>query len=164
MGAGGALTISRGLIAGFFAFAACCMPTHAHAQAGKEASAAPSDGPRFEIRRFVFEGASLVSAADLDAATRAFSGRERSFADVQRALEAVEKLYSARGYSAVQVVLPEQELEKGEVRFTLIEAKLGRLLVEGNKFYTVKPTCARACLRLRPEKPPTSTMWRATCA
>jgi len=136
MGAGGALTFSRGLIAGFFAFAACCMPMLAHAQAGKESSAAPSDGPRFEIRRFVFEGASLVSAADLDAATRAFSGRERSFADVQRALEAVEKLYSARGYSAVQVVLPEQELEKGEVRFTLIEAKLGRLLVEGNKFYS----------------------------
>ena len=118
------------------AVAACCASLPVHAQGAKEPASAPSDGPKFEIRRFVFDGAKLVPLADLEEATKSFSGKERSFADVQRALEAIEKIYSLRGYSAVQVILPEQELEKGEVRFTVIEAKLGRLLVEGNKFFS----------------------------
>ena len=37
--------------------------------------------------------------------------------DVQRALEGLERAYTDKGYSAVQVILPEQELDKGEVRF-----------------------------------------------
>ena len=97
---------------------------------------AADDSPRFEIRRFVFDGASLVPTEQLDAATRAFTGRGRSFGDVQRALEAVERAYSDAGYSAVQVILPEQELERGEIHFQITEAKLGRVLVEGNKFFT----------------------------
>jgi len=97
---------------------------------------AAGDSPRFEIKRFIFQGAALVSAEQLDAATHAFTGSGRTFADVQRALEAVERAYADAGFSAVQVVLPEQELERGEVRFQIIEAKVGRVLVEGNKNFT----------------------------
>jgi hemolysin activation/secretion protein len=93
------------------------------------------DSPRFEIRRFVFEGATLVPREQLEAQTRAFVGERKTFADVQRALETVERAYSAAGWSAVQVVLPEQELERGEVRFQIVEARVGRVVVEGNKFF-----------------------------
>jgi hemolysin activation/secretion protein len=96
---------------------------------------AADDGPKFEIKRFVFEGATLISKEAFDAATAGFAGPGRSFADVQRALEAVEKLYSSNGWSAVQVLLPEQELERGDVRFQIIEARIGRVLIEGNKFF-----------------------------
>jgi hemolysin activation/secretion protein len=105
----------------------------AHAQVPPKPVA--DDGPRFEIRNFRFEGATLVSAAKLAEATSAFAGPKRSFSDVQRALEAVERTYSSAGWSAVQVVLPEQELDKGEIRFQIIEAKIGRVIVEGNKFF-----------------------------
>lgn len=98
------------------------------------AQAAAQD-PRFEIRRFVVEGATLVSAVELEAATKAYAGRDKDFADVQRALEAIERLYSAKGYSAVQVILPEQELDRGEVHFKVVEARIGRVVVEGNKFF-----------------------------
>ena len=111
----------------------------AHAQAPqKPAAAKPAaapDGPRFEIRRYVFDGATLVSQQELEAATAPYTGKQRGFGDVQRALEVIERTYSAGGWSAVQVVLPEQELERGEVRFQIIEAKVGRVIVEGNKFF-----------------------------
>ena len=94
--------------------------------------ASPAD-PRFEIRRYVIEGATLVSAEELAEITQPFTGKDKNFADVQHALEALEKAFLSRGYSAVQVVLPEQELEKGEVKFKVIEAKIGRVIVEGNK-------------------------------
>jgi hemolysin activation/secretion protein len=93
------------------------------------------DSPRFEIRRFLFEGATLIPRERLEADTRVFVGPQKTFADVQRALEVVERAYSAAGWSAVQVVLPEQELERGEIRFQIIEAKIGRVIVEGNKFF-----------------------------
>lgn len=99
------------------------------------AQPAPQQDPRFEIRRFIVEGASLVSVQELEAATQPFSGPSKDFADVQRALEAIERLYTRKGYSAVQVILPEQELDRGEVHFKVVEARVGKVLVEGNKFF-----------------------------
>ena len=107
---------------------AACAPAFAQ-------TSPPDDSPRFDIRRFVFDGATLVPAARLEAQTQGFVGPRRSFADVQRALEAVERAYSDAGWSAVQVVLPEQELDRGEVRFQVIEARIGRVVVEGNRFF-----------------------------
>ena len=94
-----------------------------------------SQDPRFEIHKFVVEGATLIAPDFIDAAIAPFRGKGRDFADVQKALEALERLYSSRGYSAIQVILPEQEIEKGEVRFKVVEARIGRVVVEGNKFF-----------------------------
>lgn len=96
---------------------------------------APVEVPKFEIRRFVFQGATLVPPAELERATRRFTGKERDFGDVQRALETVERAYSGAGWSAVKVLLPEQALERGEIRIRIVEAKIGRLIVEGNRFF-----------------------------
>lgn len=105
------------------------------AQAPAPKKPAVDDSPRFEIRRFVFEGATLVPREQLEESTRPFTGPRRTFADVQRALEVLERAYSDAGWSAVQIVLPEQELERGEIRFQIVEAKIGRVIVEGNKFF-----------------------------
>jgi hemolysin activation/secretion protein len=83
----------------------------------------------------VIEGATLVSAGEIESATRGFTGANKDFADVQRALEVIERLDTSKGYSAVQVILPEQELNKGEVTFKVVEAKVGKIIVEGNKFF-----------------------------
>lgn len=101
------------------------------------AQAAPQaeEAPRFEIRGFIFDGATLVPRERLQAATAAFTGPARDFGDVQRALEAVERVYGAAGFSAVQVLLPEQELDRGEIRLRIVEARLGRVIVEGNRYF-----------------------------
>jgi hemolysin activation/secretion protein len=104
------------------------------AQAPVKPKPAPEE-PRFEIRRFTFDGATLVPKEQLETETQPFVGAGKTFADVQRALETIERIYSRSGFSAVQVVLPEQELDKGEIRFQIVEAKLGRVIVEGNKFF-----------------------------
>jgi len=109
--------------------------TLALAQAPAPKKPAVDDSPRFEIRRFLFDGATLIPREQLEEATRSFTGPQRTFADVQRALEVLERAYSEAGYSAVQIVLPEQELERGEIRFQIVEAKIGRVIVEGNKFF-----------------------------
>ncbi len=123
-----------GIFKGLLALGAAMATTLAFAQAPAPPKPAPEE-PKFEIRRFIFDGGKLVPQEELQAATAAFVGKAKTFADVQRALEVIERAYSRAGYSAVQVVLPEQELDKGEIRFQIVEAKIGRIIVEGNKFF-----------------------------
>jgi len=121
---------------GALALAACTLAlAQAPRPAAKPKPPVVDDSPRFEIRRFIFDGASLIPRERLEELTRPFTGPGRQFSDVQRALEAVERAYSDAGWSAVQVVLPEQELERGEIRFQITEARIGRVIVEGNKFF-----------------------------
>lgn len=100
------------------------------------AAPATSGGPRFEVRRFEVQGATLISQARIDAALAPFIGAGRDFGDVQRALEVLERLFVDAGYGSVQVLLPEQELEQGNVRFQVIEPKIGKVSVEGNSAYS----------------------------
>jgi hemolysin activation/secretion protein len=95
-----------------------------------------ADGPiRFDISRFDVAGNTFLSQADIDAALKPMTGKNRDFADVQRALEVLEALYHQRGYKLVTVQLPEQELNSGVVRLVVAPAKIGRITVSGNKFH-----------------------------
>lgn len=91
---------------------------------------------RFTIERYTVEGATLLSKAELDAAVAPYVGKNKDFSDVQRALEAVEAAYAKRGYTAVRVLLPEQELEKGTVRLHVVESRFGKVTVKDNHFVT----------------------------
>lgn len=91
--------------------------------------------PRFDIQRFVIEGNTLIPAAEADGIVAPFAGRGRDFGDVQRALEALQEAYLARGYSAVRVLIPEQDLVVGQVRIQVIEARIRNVRVENNRFF-----------------------------
>lgn len=91
---------------------------------------------RFDIARYRVEGNTLLPAPEVEQTVAPFAGQGRDFGDVQRALEALEAAYRTRGYSAVQVFLPEQELAKGEVVLRVIEARIKNVQVRGNKFFS----------------------------
>jgi hemolysin activation/secretion protein len=91
---------------------------------------------RFDIARYRVEGNTLLPAPEIEQVVAPFAGKGRDFGDVQRALEALERAYRERGYSAVQVYLPEQDLVKGEVVLRVIEAKIKNVQVRGNKFFS----------------------------
>ncbi|MFZ5502219.1 MAG: ShlB/FhaC/HecB family hemolysin secretion/activation protein [Pseudomonadota bacterium] len=89
---------------------------------------------RFDISGYTLEGATYLTQAEIDAAVAPFVGKEKDFSDVQRALEAVENAYAQIGLTAVQVLLPEQELERGAIRFRVIESRFGKVTVKDNQF------------------------------
>jgi len=91
---------------------------------------------RFAIDHFIVDGAALLSQADFDQVVKPYVGQQKDFSDVQHALEAVEELYAKNGYSAVHVLLPEQELEAGTVHFQVIEDRYGKVIVKDNKFFS----------------------------
>jgi len=91
--------------------------------------------PRFEIRKFQVEGNTLIPADKLEAILAPFTGKERDFGTVQEAHEALEQAYRSRGFYMVVVTLPEQEIEKGVVRLKVMEKCIGKIRVEGNRFF-----------------------------
>jgi hemolysin activation/secretion protein len=116
------------LIAGTAIVLLSSLPVHAETR--------PDDGiTRFDITRFEVDGNTLLPPQTLAALLQPFTGSKRDFGDVQRALEALEGAYHARGFSVVQVALPEQELNGGVVRLHVIETRLGKLRVEGNQTF-----------------------------
>lgn len=105
------------------------------------APVAPSQPPapaRFEIRRYIVEGNTLLSQGTIDKIVAPFSGKDRDFGDIQRALEALQDTYAARGYSAVRVSIPEQDIRAGEVHLRVVEARIRRVRVQGNRFFDEK--------------------------
>ncbi len=90
---------------------------------------------RFEISRYEVSGNTLLPPAEIEHLLTPFVGKDRDFGDVQRALEALEAAYHARGYNVVTVELPEQELNHGVVLLKVVQTKVGRVFVKGNRYF-----------------------------
>lgn len=102
--------------------------------AGSEVSG--SGSLKFEIRSYRVDGNTLLLATDIESLLRAYTGKSRDFGDVQQALEALQALYTERGYTGIRISLPEQELERGDVTFKVVEPRIARVLVEGNEHFS----------------------------
>jgi hemolysin activation/secretion protein len=91
---------------------------------------------KFSISRYIVEGNTLLKQEQIDRVLAPYSGSGKDFGDVQRALEALQLAYQKEGYGSVEIRLPEQELEKGEVKLRVVEPKVGRITVEGNEHFS----------------------------
>ncbi len=91
---------------------------------------------RFEIRSYRVEGNTLLPQPVIDRLFAPYTGKQKDFGDVQRALEALQALYQEKGYSGIRVSLPEQELDRGSVTFQVVEPRIRRVLVEGNEHFS----------------------------
>ena len=111
---------------------ALSVSTAAHAEA-PPLVAPPS--PKFDIREFKVEGNSLLPEAEINSLVKPYIGQSRDFGDVQRALQALQDTYLKMGYSSVQVLLPEQEIERGVVTLHVVEQRIASITVEGNEHY-----------------------------
>ena len=106
-------------------------PAFVHAQQPQEAIPAP----RFDINRFEVVGNTLLPAAEVEQLVSPHTGTNKDFADIQRALEALEQAYRERGFGVVQVLLPEQDITRGVVRFRVVQPRVGRVSIEGNTHF-----------------------------
>jgi hemolysin activation/secretion protein len=99
------------------------------------ADAGAEDTLKFPIKQYRVEGNTVLPDAQVQATLTRFTGEGRDFADVQHALEALETLYRQAGFGALQVYLPEQELNQGEIVLKVVEPRLGKVRIEGNQYF-----------------------------
>lgn len=92
----------------------------------------------FEIRAFDLSGNSIFPADKLQEAVKPFIGPGKTAADVEKARDALEKFYHGAGYPAVMVNIPEQTLQGGVVKLQIIESRIGRVRITGNRYFTME--------------------------
>ena len=100
-------------------------------------SAADTDANavRFAIRSYVVDGSLQLPIERVQAAVQPFIGQSETFEDIQRAVAAVQELYVASGFVAVQVIVPQQDISAGIVRLRVIEPRVGKVDVIGNQYF-----------------------------
>lgn len=96
---------------------------------------AQAPAEHFDIDRFSVEGNTLLPPVEIDAVLKPYAGKQRGAGDLQRATEALRQRYRRAGYSAVWVVAPEQDLDRGVVTLRVIEARIGKVTIAGNRFF-----------------------------
>lgn len=89
----------------------------------------------FDIQRFQVDGNRLLSESDIQRAVGPLAGTGKSYADIQKALDALDLAYRKAGFSSVHVRVPEQELTGGVVIIRVSESTIGSVAVAGNKHF-----------------------------
>lgn len=111
------------------AIAASSLPSHAQDAA--------ATGPRFAITAYQVEGNTLLPSAEIDRLLTPYTGPARAFSDVRLAVDALQQAYRRAGIQVVVVQLPEQELTQGVVRVRVVEPRIGRVRLEGNRQFSI---------------------------
>ncbi len=92
--------------------------------------------PAFTIRSFVVEGNTILPGKKVLDLLQQFKGKGKTAGDVEKARDALEKMYHDAGYPAVIVTIPQQTTEGAMIRLHVIESTIGRVKVTGNQYFT----------------------------
>jgi hemolysin activation/secretion protein len=111
-------------------------PADTAAPVAAAASAPAEDGTRFDILEFVIEGNTVLPVAEIERAVMPYLGEQRRIADVEAARKSLEEAYQRLGYQTVLVDVPEQRVSEGLVRLRVLEGRVERLRVTGNRYFT----------------------------
>ncbi|MCM2286023.1 MAG: hypothetical protein NDI81_14650 [Desulfobacula sp.] len=100
--------------------------------------AGENENPSFAIRSFSIEGNTVLQKESLMEAVQAFTGEKKTAEDVEGARDALERLFHESGYPTVLVNIPEQTVDTGIVKLQVIESRIKRVRVAGNKYFTME--------------------------
>ncbi len=81
------------------------------------------------------EGAKRLKSLEVEEAVYPFLGPGRTADDVEQACAALEKVYHDKGLQTVSVMVPQQDPQRGIIRLGVVEGKVGRLRVNGARYY-----------------------------
>lgn len=91
----------------------------------------------FDIHSFYIEGNTVLKKEVLTMGIKEYVGRSKTAEDVEAARETLERLYHEVGYPTVLVNIPEQAVDDGIVKLQVIESRIKRVRVKGNKYFTM---------------------------
>lgn len=95
----------------------------------KESSSTENGTLRISVKRFVFEGVTLISEPLLQKEVVGFVDRLLTIDELDQAARRVTSAYVRAGYIA-EAFVPPQEVADGVVTIRVVEARLGKVIVE----------------------------------
>ncbi len=103
---------------------------------GQETAAAEgAPQPTLYIREYRVMGTQVLPSIEVERAVYPFLGPMRTTGDVEQARAALEKAYRDKGYQTVTVEVPQQRPRRGVIVLNVVENKVGRLRVNGARYF-----------------------------
>ncbi len=92
---------------------------------------------RFDLFELRVKGNTLLERTQLERTVYPFLGPQKTIETVEKAREALEKVYHAQGYQTVGVDIPEQDVQNGVVYLQVVEGKVSRLRVKDSRYFSL---------------------------
>jgi hemolysin activation/secretion protein len=93
-------------------------------------------GAALLVTRFEISGSSVFPADRLHGLVAAAEGKELTLSDMKEEADRITRFYRDQGYPLAWAYLPAQEIREGIVRIEIMEPRIGRIRVEGNRHYS----------------------------
>jgi hemolysin activation/secretion protein len=97
--------------------------------------AVAQENVRFYIREYRVDGAQRLKKIEIEEAVYPFLGPGRTPADVEKARQALEKVYHDKGFQTVSVNVPQQDPRRGIIKLAVVEGKVARLRINGARWF-----------------------------
>lgn len=97
--------------------------------------ATAQEAATYYIREYRVEGARRLKSLEIEEAVYPFLGPARTADDVDQARAALEKIYHDAGFQTVSVIVPQQDPRRGIICLEVVEGKVGRMRVNGARFF-----------------------------
>ncbi len=98
----------------------------------------PEQAVTFPIEAYTVEGNTILPEEKIRETLGPFTGNDKTADDVEAARDSLEKMYHLEGYISVLVNIPLQRVEEGTVRLEVIEGRIGKVRVTGNRYFTME--------------------------
>ncbi len=95
-----------------------------------------AENPVFYVREYRVGGATKLSPLEIQEIVYPYLGPARTADDVEKARLALEAAFRAKGYQTVSVLIPQQDPRYGLIRLEVSEGKVGRLRVNGARWFS----------------------------
>ncbi|MCX5712703.1 MAG: hypothetical protein NTY47_06540 [Candidatus Omnitrophica bacterium] len=95
-------------------------------------------GIKFTLKGIKVTGMTTFKQEELRSIYEPYLNKEVSFQDLDKITEAIKSKYKAKGYLTTAVFVPEQDIKGGVVEIKVVEGKMGKLSVEGNKWFSTE--------------------------
>lgn len=110
----------------------------------------PEDsGPMVLVEDIQVEGATLLAPEEIQTTISGHVGTEMSLAAMQKLADMITDIYRAKGYATSRAYLPPQKVIDGQLIIRVIEGKIGKIDIQGNKYF--KTSMLRDKIGLEPQ-------------
>lgn len=99
--------------------------------------------PLFRLKQVELQGATALSATELDASYQPYLDRELSAQDLVAIAAAITARYRAAGFHLSRALIPPQDMRSGALRITVVEGMIEQVSVSGaNAAFGLEPLLA----------------------
>lgn len=97
---------------------------------------APREGMKFNLKGVKLTGNESIRSEVFQPLIEKYVGKEVYLADLRELSSDIKKEYRERGYIAAYVYIPPQSITDGIVEMAVIEGRIGKIEVTGNKWFS----------------------------